>query len=76
LADRRDEARLHHARDSRAYLFRPRQLGRRRDATLIHPVTHRFRSVSAVFFASRVDNSRLTTQVRPTLDRRPDRSAA
>ena len=27
-----------------------------------------------MFFASRVDNSRLTTQVRPTLDHRPDRS--
>src|SRR6478736_9518672 len=32
------------------------------------------RSVSTVFFASRVDNSRLTTQVRLTLDRRPDGS--
>jgi len=32
------------------------------------------RSVSAVFFASRVDNSRLPMQVRPTLDHRPDRS--
>jgi hypothetical protein len=54
--------------------FAPGNLGRRREATLIHPVTHRFRNVSAVFFASRVDNSRLTTQVRPTLDHRPDRS--
>jgi len=27
-----------------------------------------------VFFASRVDNPQLTTQVRPPLDRRPDRS--
>jgi len=34
------------------------------------------RSVSPVFFASRVDNSRLTTQLRPTLDHRPDRSSS
>src|SRR6266436_503044 len=32
------------------------------------------RSVSAEFFASRVDNSSLTTQATPALDRRPDRS--
>src|SRR5215475_12902296 len=32
------------------------------------------RCVSAVFFASRVNNPQLTTQVRPSLDRRPDPS--
>src|SRR3981189_2486796 len=41
---------------------------------MVSPVDTLVRSLSAVFLAIRVDNSRLTTQVRPTPDHRPDRS--